>query len=230
MTSLLARPDSATQWGSMPGWNIVADMTPPELVNLRWIAVLRRRIVLGLVLVVVLCAGGYFYASSKNGVASDDATAASSQTVGLTQSAAKYGGITRIEDAVDTIHGQIAGVMANDVNVAHVIASIRAALPHTMSIQNLSLELTPASISSGSTVGLDASGHPEIGKVTIVGSGRTLDDLPAFVDRLARVPGVVNVLPATNQVSSKVAQFSLTVSLTDRLYSHRFDVAHTGGK
>lgn len=229
MTALLARSDSLSRSGGMPGWNIVADLTPPELINLRWIAVLRRRIVMGLVLVAVLCAAGYTYASQQNGTASDDAATANSQTTDLTRAAAKYAGITRIENAVNSVRAQVAGVMTTDVDVARVIAVMRKALPNTMSIQNLSLTLTAAAPTGGS-LGLDASGHPVIGKVTISGSGRTLDDLPAFVDKLVAIRGVVNVVPTSNQVTAKVAQFNLSVDLTDQLYSHQYDVARTGGK
>jgi hypothetical protein len=229
MTALLARPASTSHWGSMPGWNIVADMTPPELINLRRIAVLRRRIVIGLVVVAALCAAGYTYASMQNHTAADDAALASSQTFDLTRSAAKYSGITRIESAVDTVRGQVATVMTPDVDVTQAIAAMRHALPRTMSIQNLALTLSAAGPTNDS-VGLDASGHVVIGKVTISGSGRTLDDLPNFVDRLVAIRGLVNVVPTSNQVASKVAQFSLSVDLTDQLYTHRYDVTSTGGR
>ena len=226
MTAVLARPDAPVSWSTMPGWNIVADMTPPELINMRWLGVLRRRIAAALVLVVVLCGVAYAYAYVQNGSASDAASAADFQTTNLNRATSAYLGITRIETTVTGIRSQVATVMANDVDVAHVISTIRGALPNTMSIQNLSLTLNPASTPSS---GLDATGHSEIGSVTISGSGRTLDDLPTFVDRLAGIPGVVNVLPASNELNTGIAQFTLTVSLTDQLYSHRFDLTNTGG-
>jgi hypothetical protein len=230
MTALLPRVDNASQWGSMPGWNIVGDLTPPELINARRVAVLRRRIIAGLVLVVLLCAGGYAYTYARNGSASDDATAVAAQTVDLTRSAGKYGGITKIENAVNTMRTQVAGVMTQDVDVAHLVASIRAALPSSMSIQNLAVTLTGSAPASSNSAGLDASGHPKIGAVTISGSGRTLDDLPAFVDRLVAIPGVVDVVPGSNVVSAGTAQFNVTVQLTDQLHSHRYDAAAIGAK
>ena len=40
---------------------------------------------------------------------------------------------------------------------------------------------------------------------------------------------MVNVLPASNQVNSGIAAIHVTVSLTDQLYSHRYDLTNTGG-
>jgi type IV pilus assembly protein PilN len=231
MTAVLTKPHAPTQWGTMPGWNVVADLTPPELINTRFLAVLRRRIVVALVAVVVLCAAGYVYATSQANTASDAADAATSDTLALQHQAAQYAGISQIQASVDGIRAQVAQVMADDVDIPHVIASVRAALPNTMSIQSLTLTITAVAgtAAAAGTTGLDASGQPQIGTITMTGSGRTLDDLPAFVDKLSVIPGVINVLPSSNQVTSGIAQFSVTLTLTDKLYSHRYDMSKTGG-
>ena len=52
-------------WSSMPGWGIVADLTPPELIASRHLKVLRKWIVLGLVVLVVACVAGYVLAAQK---------------------------------------------------------------------------------------------------------------------------------------------------------------------
>jgi hypothetical protein len=230
MTAVLLKPDSPKHWGTMPGWNVVADLTPPELIASRSLAVLRRRIFAALVIVVLLCVAGYVYSASSYGSASDAADAASTDTIALQHATVKYAPVTQIETAVDSIRGEVATLMQDDVDVPAVVSSIRAALPSTMSIQSLSLTLTPAVSGAGAATGLDASGRPVIGSVSITGSGRTLDDLPSFVDRLSAIKGVVNVLPTSNQVTNSLAQFSVTISLTDELYSHRYDLANTGGK
>jgi hypothetical protein len=234
MTAVLIKPDSPSQWGSMPGWNIVADLTPPELINSRALAVLRKRILVALVIVVLLCVGGYVYSMSKYGAASDANDAATTQTVTLQHETTKYAPITRIENTVDAIRGQVASVMQGDVDVPAVVAALRAALPNSMSIGSMSLTLTPAVSGAEAPVGLDASGRPIVGSINISGTGKTLDDLPSFVDRLSAVKGVVNVLPTSNQMGNdpgnSIVQFNVTLSLTDQVYSHRYDVANTGGK
>ena len=70
---------------------------------------------------------------------------------------------------------------------------------------------------------------PHIGSITVNGVAKRLTDLPAYVDRLSAVKGIVNILPTTNEVSSNKVQFAVTFDLNDALYSHRYD-ATTGGK
>lgn len=222
MTAMLTRPEGPTPDGGRPGWYIVADLTPPELVNARWIAVLQRRIAIGLALVAIVCVAAFAFATLQHRSAADDAQAASDRTAYLTQSADKYVGITRIETTVDGLDAKVATVMKNDVDVAAVVASIRRDLPGSMSIESISLTLTADGVTDGVT-GLDTSGRATIGTVNIAGSGRSLDDLPGFVDGLSGVRGFANVLPTSNTVSHGKAQFSVEVTLTDPLYSHRYD-------
>ena len=73
--------------------------------------------------------------------------------------------------------------------------------------------------------GLDTSGLPRIGTVTISGTGQTLDDLPDYVDRLQRSAGLVDVLPISNSLAGTTGtDFTITMGLTSALLSHRFDV------
>jgi hypothetical protein len=228
MTAVLTPPDRHA-WGSMPGWDVVADMTPPELVQRRWIEVLRRRIVTALVLVTVVCAAGLGYAAVQQRVARDEAAAADDRTAQLDRSADRYVGITEMETIVSGIDRQVAALLADEVDVPRTIAAINAALPSSMTIQNMSVNLVPEGSTDGSD-GLDATGRPTVGTVEIGGAGRSLDDLPAFVDRLATIRGVADVLPDSNEVSGGRSQYSVSLRLTDRLHTHRFDVPEGGVK
>ena len=228
MTTDLALFEGPSSQASRPGWDIVADMTPPELIQRRRLGVLRRRIVLGLVLVVLLCAAGYLFALQQRSAADEEAATESDQTAALNRSVATYSGITRIELTVSTLDGQVATMMQDDVDVAGTIAELRAQLPGSMSIQNISVTLAAASTDGSAT--LDAAGRPTIGTVTVSGAGRSLDDLPAYVEALASVRGIVNVLPTSNQVTKGLAQFSVTMDLNDLLYTHRYDLGKPGAQ
>jgi hypothetical protein len=108
--------------------------------------------------------------------------------------------------------------------VPRTVTAINRALPGSMTIQAISMTFTPGGSVDGAG-SLDTSGHPSIGSVSITGAARTLDDLPAFVDRLAAIRGVVDVLPSSNVLGDRTAQYSVSLTLTDQLYTHRFDVA-----
>jgi Tfp pilus assembly protein PilN len=212
--------------GGMPGWGIVADLTPPELITLRRVAVLRRRIVIGLLVVLAVVILGYAAALLGQHRASDEAAAANDETISLSQAAARYASITKAETTVALLNSQVAALMQGDVDVAAMLADIRAALPATMAISNISMTLGGDAPGSG-TVGLDATGGTQIGTLTLSGTGRSLDDLPAFVDRLSRVKGMVDVLPTSNTLVKGTAEFNVTASLTDALYTHRYDASHS---
>lgn len=229
MTIELARPEGSSSRTSRPGWDIVADMTPPELVARRRLDVLRKRIAVVLVIVVVLCATGYALAILQHSRAETEAATETDQTASLTRAAATYSGITKIETTVSGVDAQVASMMMTDVDVSRAIARIGAELPGSMSVQSISVTLAADASAQGPTT-LDAAGRPTIGTVTISGAGRGLDDLPRYVEALARVRGFVNVLPTTNQVSKGLSQFSVTMDLNDLLYTHRYDKTAPGAK
>jgi hypothetical protein len=114
------------------------------------------------------------------------------------------------------------------------MAQIRTDLPTTMNINQETVSITVAGTgNAGATtagVGLDASGHLLIGTVTIAGAAKTLDDLPVYVEKLAVINGVVDVVPLTNVADVKGVQYSVSLSLTDQLLSHRFDASTKGSK
>ncbi len=113
---------------------------------------------------------------------------------------------------------------------------IRDVLPATMTISQEMVTITIAvpgvagSDGSGSGSGLDTSGAVGIGNIKIAGTGRTLDDLAVYVDKLARIPGVVDVVPLSNVLDKKGVQYSVALGMTDLLLSHRFDLSKNGGK
>jgi hypothetical protein len=227
MTIELTRPEGSSSQAGRAGWSIVADLTPPELVQRRQLGVLRQRIAMALVLVLLVCVAGYAYAMLQHSAADAEATTADDQTTALTREAARYVGITKIETTVSGLDAQVATAMHDDVDVSRAIARIRTELPTTMSIQSISITFSAADTTGGSTT-LDAAGRPTIGTVTISGAGRGLDDLPTYVEALARVRGFVNVLPTTNQVTKGLSQFSVTMDLNDLLYTHRYDQTGPG--
>ncbi|MGH8861321.1 MAG: hypothetical protein ACRDVG_08845 [Jatrophihabitantaceae bacterium] len=235
MTAVLNQaPAGAPLWNSMPGWGIVGDLTPPELINARKMHVLRRIIVIALGLVIVLCGVGYGYGVVQHSGAADELSSASAQTTELQLTTHHYSGITRIETIVSDTKGQVASAMQNDVDVARLVAKVRGALPGTMSIASMSVTLagtTAGSVSSaGSSSSLDRSGNLPIGTITLTGSAQNLDDLPSFVDALSALRGISDVVPTSNQASGKVVQFAVSLTLTNALYSHHFNVTGKGVK
>jgi uncharacterized protein HemX len=226
-------------WNAMPGWGIVADLTPPELVSRRHLRRLRRFIAFALVALLALCVGGYLLAARQRSSASAALGKVQDRTTLLQAGARKYAGITKIQGTVTQVQAEIAKLMAADVDVSALLVRLRAELPNTMTIRQESLTISLAGVASGGTgsssrtssgTGLDTSGQVRIGNITISGAGHGLDDLSTYVDNLKTVPGVVDVVPVSNVSNSTGVQYSLTFGLTDTLLSHRFDGSKKGGQ
>jgi hypothetical protein len=218
-------------WSSIPGWGIAADLIPPELINARHVKVLRKLIAAGLVALLAICGGGYYLAARENSSASADLASVQDQTGQLQAAGRRYSGVLSIQGSVRQIKIQIAQVMGADVDLVGLMGELRRNLPNTMTITQEAITISTAGVVSASGIavgsGLDTSGLPRIGTITMTGTGRTLDDLSDYIDRLHTVPGLVDVLPVSNARSTSGksgTQFSLTIGLTNVLLSHRFDV------
>ena len=214
----------------MPGWGIAADLTPPELTNSRQIGVMRKWIGAGLIALLVLLTGAYLYAMHQHSAASDALNKVEARSTTLQKEAGRYGGVTKIQADVTQIQGQIATLMASDVDVVKLMDEIANRLPASMHIDSESISISPAGVASAGASGLDTSGLARIGDLRITGTSKSLDDLPAFIDKLKVLPGVVDVLPTSNAVGEHGAAFTLTIGLNSALVSHRFDAATTGSK
>ena len=231
MTSPSAVTDRLQLWNSRPGWGIAADLTPPELVNARQLAVLRKLIGVGLVVLLLACAGGYYLAARASSAAADDLASAQDQTVQLQRVGRSYSDVVAMQGAISLVQSQVAQVMTSDVDLVGLLAVLEGDLPKSMVITQESVTISTAGVVGATSVaagsGLDSSGLPRIGTVTMSGTGHALTDLSDYVDKLNTISGVVDVLPISNtQIDGKSStQFSLTIGLTSTLLSHRFDVS-----
>jgi hypothetical protein len=212
----------------MPGWGIVADLTPPELVESRRLRHLRKLLAGVIGFVLVLCALGYVYAWRQHSAASDSLDAANARHAQLTAQQARYAGVTNIESISSGIQAKITSLMQQDVDVARFVAAVREAAPTTVAITQLQVTFSSGSQSTAPGGVQQVDGHAVIGKVTLSGSGHTLNDLASFVDRLSAVPGVADIFPGSNATGDKgsATTFNVTFDMTDQLYSHRYDASN----
>jgi len=235
MSQVLER-DVAAQperlWSRMPGWGIVADLTPPELIASRRLRVLRRGLIVVLVVVVALCAAGYAYGYVKHRSASHDLAAETSTAASLRAQQKRYDAVVTMQATTAQINDQIAKLMTGDVNIAPLIDELRHSLPATMTMSQLTISLNAdATKDSTSTNGgvLDTSAHAHIGTITITGLALRASDVATFVDHLSALKGVVEPYPLTNEATDGGMQYSIELTLTDELYSHLHDVTTKNG-
>ena len=227
----------AQLWNSMPGWGITANLLPPEVIAGRRLTVVRKAIVGALVAVVVLAGAGYAYALFQQRSAHSDLSAQQAKTASLLAEQHKYGEVVTLTGTITQIKNQLATLMTADVDTTKLIDALAARLPRGATITQLQLSLTAAnqqtstSTSGGSPTGsqgggaLDTSGQTHIGSLTLTGSAGSMSDIAGFLNQLATLPGVVGVYPTSQGKNSSGpgAQFTIQMTLTDELYTHRYD-------
>jgi hypothetical protein len=220
-------------WNTMPGWGIVADLTPPELIAARRLRVVRKAIIGALAFMLVLSVAGYTMAYLQNRSAQSALTAEQIRGTQLQASQKQYVGVTQIQSAVTQVNGQLATLLANDVDLAALVQAVNAAKPSGVDISSLAVTMTgsgASSSASGSGSSLDTSGAQHIGTIEIDGGGTRLTDAATYVDNLLKIKGVVAAVPTTNQQIDNVVQYAIQVTVTDALYTHRYATQPVGGK
>ena len=216
-------------WNTMPGWGIVADLTPPELIDSRRLKLLRKFLALLLLVVLVISAAVYAYAYLGNVKAQSALTDEQSRTSELQSTQGKYRDVTQIQTKLNQVNGQVAGVMQGDVDLQPLLAELRKALPGSLTIKTLALSVNSAPNGAAGTPGLDTSGYRSIGSVTLDGNALSYAGVAQYVDALSNITGVTNVVPTSAQSNKIVISYNITLNLTDQVLSHRFDATQKAG-
>lgn len=215
-------------WNTMPGWGIVADLTPPELIATRRLRLLRKLLAAGLSVLLVLLVVGYGYARLQARSASSTLADANLRTLQLRSEQKKYSPVVQVQGSIETVQQAISRLMASDVDMSTLLDDLRSALPSSMTIDSLDLSISQAgagaaAAKAASLNSLNTSGHQPIGKIHLEGGAHSLGDLADYVTNLQKVRGVIDVVPGNNSISGGLATWSLTCSITDQVISHYFD-------
>jgi hypothetical protein len=209
-----------------PGWAYAANLTPPELIVGHRLRRLRERLVLALCLAALAVALGFAHGFWRAHQADVSVQQANARTAALQAQRQRYLPVTQVQDALTQVRAELATLLTGDVDAATLLDRIRSIVPSGVSIETATLTLGGADGTAGSAAA--TAGDPA-GTVLLQCSGTTIDDAPRFIDALASVPGVADVLPVSNTAAAGGTTFSLTFSLTDALLTHRYAAQPTAG-
>ena len=109
------------------------------------------------------------------------------------------------------------------MDLVALMGELQSSLPDDDDHHREAITISTAGVAGAAAAtpgGLDTSGLPRIGTITISGTGQTLDDLADYIDRLQVVPGLVDVLPVTNTGSPRPA-YRVLSSASDGLTERR---------
>jgi hypothetical protein len=228
MTVTLERALVQHPWESHPGWGISVDLTPPEVLHARRARGLKRLIALGLVLVAIVCAGVALRALHDKSAAQDAYDATQSRTTELQADAGAYDEVTMLSTVASGIGAQVAVLMKDDVDLVQLMSQIRGGLPPNVQVTNETVLLAPAESAAAPPASAPvATGPVIIGSLSLAGTGDAIKDLAPFVATLNHLPGVVDVVPTSTVQTDTGMAFTLSMNITDELYSHLYDQAGT---
>lgn len=222
-------------WSTMPGWGIVANLIPPEVLQARRVRAIRKLVAYAMCALVLLAGVAYGYAFYRSQQAGDTLAAEQSRTSQLLTQQKRYADVTLLQGTVAGVRTELSGLLASDVDMAAVATSVIRQLPAGGSVSQLALTMAPtagqqssANLTSG-TGPLDTSGRPHIGLITVTGQAARVSDVSAMVDKLRALPGFIDPYPTSNTTNDKGTLFTIQFSIDDRLLSHRYDMSKTGG-
>jgi hypothetical protein len=223
-------------WSTMPGWGIVANLIPPEVLQARRVRAVRKLVAYALCVLVLIAALGYTLAWYRSQQAADDLAAEQGRTSQLLAQQKRYADVTLLQGSVAGVRTQLSNLLSSDVDASALMTSILNQLPPGATVTQLSLTMSAptgkqlAARPTGSA-SLDTSGRAPIGLISLTGQAVRVSDVSVLVDRLSALPGFIDPYPTANTTNDKGTLFTVQFSINDRLLSHRYDVtSKTGGK
>lgn len=225
-----------TAWQGHPGWGIAVDLTPREILVSRQLRVHQRLIGLGLVLVLLACAGVSLLVLAERSTAQRDYDRELARTSQLAAEAEQYAVITTMQSVTAQVRATLTTVLAQDLDFVNLMAFVSAARPPGLSVTSEAVLLSPpVVVPEAVPAAPDAAADPAapaapptaapviIGSVTISGTGPDISLINPFVTRLNRIRGVVDVVPTSVTQSETGMDYTITLNVTDELYTGRFD-------
>lgn len=225
--------DAETPLATVPCWDIKVDLTPPEVVASRQLKSMRRVAVLVILVLVIIAVGVYSSALYVHKRAASELAQENATTASLEASRATYSDVTVITKSIAVVRGQVAELMTSDVDLAGLLAPIRAALSGDMNISAMQLSIEPIGAPASSAAGnvsLDTSGRQPLATVTVSGQAKDFDDISEFTGRLKKVKGLVDIDPVNNTSAASGFQFTVTFTVTQERLSHRYSTGRSGSK
>jgi Tfp pilus assembly protein PilN len=209
-------------WAPVPRVNLL----PPEVVEGRQLARLKKMLGGGLLVIAAACVGAALWAQSGVAAARADLDAAHGREAVLQREQAKYAQVPRVLGLIDDTAAARERVMADDVLWYGFLSDLSLTTPKGVSLQTLEMTLDDAA-STGSTDPLTPAG---LGHVTFSGKAQHFPDVAAWLEAVGSVHGLDGSTLQTatrgsggGTSSSNAITFTSTIQVTSKALTHRYD-------
>jgi Tfp pilus assembly protein PilN len=206
-----------------PSWAVVpkVNLLPPEIMDGRRFAGLKRRLVLLVLLVVLGGAAATWWAQTTVGAAQGEVDQAQARTAALATEQAKYAEVPRVTAAVDAALAVRQQAMAADVLWYRYLNDVALATTSDVYLSSMTATVKGATPSAGT----DPLAPAGIGAVQISGTAGSLPSVAAWMEALDQITGIKGsvLVSAARGGSGADIAFSTTSVLTTDSLSHRYD-------
>jgi Tfp pilus assembly protein PilN len=211
-------------WAPVPKVNLL----PPEIVDGRRLARLKRTLGGVLVLAVAGCAGAVVWAQAGVSAAQDEVDLAQSRASVLQGQQAKYAEVPRLTALIDTATTARQTAMSQDVLWYGFLSDLSLTTPKGVSLVSLEVTLDDSSVPTGQPG--DPLTPRGIGHVSFSGKADHFPDVAGWLEAVGSVHGLdgSTLQTATRGVAGAAdgngpITFTSTVQVTSTALTHRYD-------
>ena len=213
--------------------SIRASLLPSEITDKRRLAVLKRRLVVGLAALVALLVLWYGYGMFQTSQAKSDLSSAQHRSDSLRAQQAQFGPLVTAQAQSAAINSQLTKLMVGDVRWKEMLATLRANATGGIGISSVSATMGVVGSSSGasSTGGLSVlnqTGKQQVGTLTITGTAPDKNSVAAFIDRLSKLKGLAAPFPANVAGDKGAVTFTASVIITSDALGGRYATSQGG--
>jgi len=220
---------------------IAANLLPLEIIDSRRVRKVRRIVLAALVAFVVLLAGWFAQVSYQTSAARRNLTTAEGDAERLLRQQRAFDDVVGTRAESEAIGAQLSSLLATDLRWSRILSSLRRAAPPGVMVTGAFSALTArsnaAAPGAGSGAGSNAagsqlpstSGEKSIGTLTITGSGVSKAEVAAYLDALAKVPGLGNPLLSAVTLQNGVLNFTVRLDIASSALGGRYTSASRDG-
>jgi len=228
-TATMVPPEPAvTDNNSLRILPIVANLLPEEITDARRLSRVRQVVIGGVATLNVVLLAWWGLTTLSTSLTRRELEAAQHSVTQLQRQQTGFNELVQVQSDSKAISSQLASLFTYDLQWSPLVAAVRAAAPEQVLLTSLTGALDSTGDKAKAKGGREGGRLPSttdqklVGTLTLAGTAPSKTAVAAFVDALARVPGLADPFP--NGMSSTDAEYSFTIQadLTAAAFGGRY--------
>lgn len=207
---------------------IRADLLPVEVAEARRARKVRTGVIAAVAAFTAVVVAWYGVASYQVDAAQTGRDKAQDDVRSLTRQQAGFTRLVATQAQIASLNAQLSGLFATDLQWATLLTSLADAAPAGVTLTSVSgaLDVAGTGGAANSATRLPSTvSYVEVGTLQLAGNAPSKAAVAAYVDALARVPGVANALLGGVSQNGGVVTFAVGMVITKAALGGRFTPA-----